>query len=53
MVVLMRFMPYLVKIHGRYSAQRKVPEDLQREVARLLGTGRERQVYLKRFPWNS
>lgn len=34
--------------HGTYHAQRKVPERLQAAVARVLGTGKARQVYLKK-----
>lgn len=34
--------------HGTYYAQRKVPERLQEAVARVLNTGRDRQVFLKK-----
>jgi hypothetical protein len=34
--------------HGTYCAQQKVPERLQGAVARVLGTGKPRQVYLKK-----
>jgi integrase len=34
--------------HGTYYAQRKVPERLQAAVARVLGTGKARQVFLKK-----
>jgi integrase len=34
--------------HGTYCAQQKVPERLQGAVARVLGTGKTRQVYLKK-----
>ena len=34
--------------HGTYYAQQKVPERLQGAVARVLGTGKPRQVYLKK-----
>src|SRR5260370_18234613 len=34
--------------HGTYCAQQKVPERLQVAVARVLGTGKPRQVYLKK-----
>jgi integrase len=42
-------MPYLIKHpSGIYYAQRKVAERLQAAVARIIGRGRDRQVYLKR-----
>jgi hypothetical protein len=45
----MRSMPYLIKHpSGVYYAQRKVVERLQAAVARVLGNGKDRQVYLKR-----
>ncbi|WP_441256763.1 DUF6538 domain-containing protein [Bradyrhizobium sp. 482_C4_N1_1] len=34
--------------NGTYYAQRKVPERLQEAVARVLNTGRDRQVFLKK-----
>jgi hypothetical protein len=34
--------------HGTYYAQRKVPERLQEAVARVLVSGRDRQVFLKK-----
>lgn len=34
--------------HGTYHAQRKVPERLQEAVARVLNSGRGRQVFLKK-----
>jgi hypothetical protein len=34
--------------HGTYCAQQKVPERLQAAVARVLGNGKARQVYLKK-----
>src|SRR6476646_3814572 len=34
--------------HGTYYAQRKVPERLQSAVARVLNSGRDRQVFLKK-----
>jgi integrase len=34
--------------HGTYYAQRKVPERLQAEVARVLDNGKPKQVYLKK-----
>jgi integrase len=34
--------------HGTYYAQRKVPERLQEAVARVLDSGRDRQVFLKK-----
>src|SRR6478672_9221622 len=34
--------------NGTYYAQRKVPERLQEAVARVLNSGRERQVFLKK-----
>ncbi|UGX91785.1 hypothetical protein G6321_00039540 [Bradyrhizobium barranii subsp. barranii] len=34
--------------HGTYYAQRKVPERLQKAVARVLNSGRGRQVFLKK-----
>jgi hypothetical protein len=34
--------------HGTYYAQRKVPERLQEAVARILNSGRSRQVFLKK-----
>ncbi len=34
--------------NGTYYAQRRVPERLQEAVARVLNSGRERQVFLKK-----
>ncbi|WP_439396476.1 DUF6538 domain-containing protein [Bradyrhizobium sp. PMVTL-01] len=34
--------------HGTYYVQRRVPERLQEAVARVLNSGRERQVFLKK-----
>ncbi|WP_409411259.1 DUF6538 domain-containing protein [Bradyrhizobium sp. AUGA SZCCT0182] len=34
--------------HGTYCAQQKVPERLQPAVAKVLGNGKARQVYLKK-----
>jgi integrase len=34
--------------HGTYCAQQKVPERLQAAVARVLGNGKSKQVYLKK-----
>jgi hypothetical protein len=48
-VILMRALMGLIKDrHGTYYAQRKVPERLQEAVARVLNSGRERQVFLKK-----
>jgi integrase len=45
----MRAMRNLIKNeHGWYHAQLRVPEDLQVAVARVLGNGKERQVFLKK-----
>ncbi len=45
----MRLLMSLVKSqHGTYSAQRKIPERLQEAVARILGNGKPRQVFLKK-----
>src|SRR4029453_13654515 len=45
----MRAMMGLIKDrHGTYYAQRKVPERLQEAVARVLNSGRDRQVFLKK-----
>lgn len=45
----MRAMRDLIKDrHGTWYAQRKVPERLQAAVARVLNSGRAKQVYLKR-----
>jgi hypothetical protein len=34
--------------HGTYYVQRRVPERLQQAVARVLNSGRDRQVFLKK-----
>src|ERR1700730_16180790 len=45
----MRAMRDLIKDrHGTYYAQKKVPERLQSAVARVLGNGKPRQVFLKK-----
>jgi hypothetical protein len=35
-------------VHGTYYAQRKIPERLQEAVARLRGSKKPRQVFLKK-----
>jgi len=45
----MRAMPYLIKNSaGVWCVQRKVPEGLQAAVARVLGSARQTQAYLKK-----
>src|SRR6266850_958209 len=45
----MRAMPYLIKNSaGVWCVQRKVPEELQAAVARILGSRKQTQVYLKK-----
>jgi integrase len=43
-----RLMGVIKDRHGTYYAQQRVPERLQKAVARVLGTGRSKQVFLKR-----
>lgn len=43
-----RLMGLIRDRHGTYYAQRRVPEHLQRAVARVLNSGRDRQVFLKK-----
>ncbi|QOZ07302.1 hypothetical protein XH96_07065 [Bradyrhizobium sp. CCBAU 51765] len=48
-VALMRALMGMIKDrHGTYYVQRRVPERLQEAVARVLNSGRERQVFLKK-----
>lgn len=42
------FMGLMKDRHGTYYAVRKVPSALEEAVARILGKGRQRQVWLKR-----
>jgi hypothetical protein len=43
-----RLMGVIKDRHGTYYAQQRVPERLQKAVARVLGKGRSKQVFLKR-----
>jgi hypothetical protein len=48
-VVLMRTLMGLIKDrHGTYYAQKRVPENLQEAVAKVLKSARSRQVFLKK-----
>ncbi|OSI28008.1 hypothetical protein BST65_10615 [Bradyrhizobium canariense] len=48
-VALMRALMGMIKDrHGTYYVQRRVPERLQEAVARVLNSGRDRQVFLKK-----